>query len=217
MPRDVLLFDLDGTLVDSAGGIARALSALRAERGATPIDPDMVRPWISLGAEVLVARALGHHADDPVADLARFRTILRALPTDRDCLYPGVETALDLLERAGFTMAVITNKPEGLSRALLFDLDLTDRFVTIVGGDTTAKSKPDPAPMHHLLSALGTRPDLALLIGDSAVDAAAAQAFAIPFLLFEGGYGARECDPGHVAGSFASFVDLPGLVEQWVV
>jgi len=217
MPRDVLLFDLDGTLVDSAGGIARALSDLRAERGAGPIGADTVRPWISLGAEVLVARALGQHAADPVADLARFRTILRGLPTDPDCPYPHVRKTLDMLGQAGFTMAVITNKPEGLSRALLADLDLTRHFAAVVGGDTTPHSKPDPAPMHHVLAAVGGRPDRALLIGDSAVDAAAALAFAIPFLLFEGGYGARECDPDHVAGSFASFTQLPALIEQFVV
>ena len=214
MKRNVLLFDLDGTLVDSAGGIAAALTQLRTERGAGPIDAGTVRPWISLGAEMLVARALGIYARDPASDLARFRAFLSDLPTDPDCLYPGVEETLDQLARAGFAMAVITNKPEGLSRALLADVDLAGRFVTVVGGDTTPRGKPDPAPIRHGLAELGAQPEQAILIGDSAVDAAAARALPMPFLLFEGGYGADECDPGDVAGRFASFRDLPPLIER---
>lgn len=213
MKRDVLLFDLDGTLVDSAGGIAAALSMVRAERGAKPVDAESVRPWISLGAEALVARALGAHAGDLAADLARFRKVLSELPADPDCLYPNVRETLDLLASAPFAMAVITNKPEGLSRGLLAELNLVDRFVTIVGGDTTACPKPDPAPVRHALAALDAGPEQAILIGDSGIDAAAARAFSIPFLLFQGGYGAQECDPADVAGSFTSFHDLPALIE----
>jgi phosphoglycolate phosphatase len=214
MLRDVLLFDLDGTLVDSAGGIAAALTQVRAERGAGSIDADTVRPWISLGADVLVARALAGHAREPAGDLARFRAVLSGLPTDPDCLYPHVEETLDLLARAGFAMGVVTNKPEGLSRSLLADLQLAKRFVTIVGGDSTPYTKPDPAPILQALAALGARPERAILIGDSAIDAAAARAFLMPFLLFEGGYGADECDPADVAGRFTSFGDLPTLVGR---
>jgi len=217
MVRDVLLFDLDGTLVDSAGGIATALSQVRAERDAGPIAADTVRPWISLGADVLVARALGPHAWDSATDLVRFRAILRALPTDAGCLYPGAGRALQTFADSGFSMAVVTNKPEALSRALLADLNLLRYFVTVVGGDTAAHAKPDPAPMRHALAAIGADPERAMLIGDSAVDAAAAAAFTMPFLLFEGGYGAAECDPEHVAGRFASFAELPGLVEALVL
>ncbi len=217
MRRHVLLFDLDGTLVDSAGGIAAALTKLRAERGAGPIGADAVRPWISLGADALVARALGEHAREAAADLARFRDILKSLPTDPDCLYPQVRETLELLAAKDHAMAVITNKPEGLSRALLADLRLEKQFVTIVGGDTTGRSKPDPEPMRHVLAAVGARPDQAMLIGDSAVDAAAARGFAMPFLLFEAGYGAAECDPGDVAGRFASFHELPALIESLVL
>jgi phosphoglycolate phosphatase len=216
MQRDVLLFDLDGTLVDSAGGIAAALTRVRAERGAGPIDADTVRPWISLGADTLVARALGEHAGETEADVARFRAILSGLPIDPGCLYPGVEETLDQLAQAGFRMAVITNKPEALSRSLLADLNLSRLFATLVGGDTTPRAKPDPAPIHHALALLRARPDQAILIGDSAIDAATARAFDMPFLLFEGGYGAQECDPADVADRFASFRDLRRLIERLV-
>jgi phosphoglycolate phosphatase len=214
MKRDVLLFDLDGTLVDSAGGIAAALTHLRAERGAGPIEPDTVRPWISLGGEELVSRALGSHTGDSAADLARFRAILSSLPTDPKCLYEEVEEALDRLAEMGFAMAVVTNKPEALSRGLLTDLRLAGRFVTVVGGDTTPCSKPDPAPIRHALAALEAGPGQAMLIGDSAIDSAAARTFAIPFLLFEGGYGAAECDAADVAGRFTSFAHLPALIRR---
>lgn len=209
-----LLFDLDGTLVDSAPGIAAALTQLRVERGAGPVVADTVRPWISLGAETLVARALGEHAREPAADLARFRAVLADLPTDPTCLYSSVVETLEALGRAGFAMAVVTNKPEGLSRGLLANLHLAQHFVTVVGGDSTARPKPDPAPMHHALAALGAGPQQAMLIGDSAVDAAAARTFGMPFLLFEGGYGAGECDPADVAGRFGSFRDLPALIDR---
>jgi len=217
MRRHVLLFDLDGTLVDSAGGIAAALSRVRGERGAGPITADIVRPWISLGADALVARALGEHARDPAADLACFRAILSELPSDPDCVYPDVVETLDRLARTGFAMAVITNKPERLSRGLLADLNLGERFVEVVGGDTTAHAKPHPAPMRHILAALDAQPEQTILIGDSAVDAAAARVFAVPFLLFDGGYGAGECDPADVAGHFAAFRDLPALIERVAV
>jgi phosphoglycolate phosphatase len=214
MHRDVLLFDLDGTLVDSAGGIAAALSQIRSERGAGPIDAETVRPWISLGAGELVARSLAEVAQEPADDLARFRAILSELPVDPDCLYPNVRETLAQLAGAGFTMAVITNKPEGLSRSLLGDLDLAKWFVTVVGGDTTPRAKPDPAPMLHALAALGASAEQAMLIGDSPVDAAAARAFAMPFLLFEGGYGAADCDDADVAARFASFDGLLALIER---
>ena len=214
MRRNVLLFDLDGTLVDSAGGIATALSLLRAERGAAPIGADEVRPWISLGGDVLVARALGGLAGEPAADLARFRAILSRLPTEPDCLYPDVAETLERLAGADFAMAVVTNKPERLSLGLLADLDLARHFRAIVGGDTTPHAKPDPAPMRHALEAVGGRPEQAIMIGDSDVDAAAARFFPMPFLLFEGGYGARDCDPADVAGRFNRFRDLPALIAR---
>jgi phosphoglycolate phosphatase len=207
-----LLFDLDGTLVDSAAGIAAALSMLRVERGGMAVPATAVRPLVSLGAEVLVARALGSLARDPAADLAAFRTILAGLPANRDTIYAQVEGALATLRQAGHPIAIVTNKPEGLSRTLLHDLGLARYFGAIVGGDTADFPKPHPAPIRWALSRLAVPAHDAVLIGDSHVDAGAARACGIPFILYAGGYGADDCAPADVAARFDDFDDLPGLI-----
>ena len=193
MRRDIVLFDLDGTLVDSAPGIARALTQLCLARGAEPIDAARVRPWISLGVGPLVAHALGEHGGDAAADVAAFRTMLGAIPADPAWLYPGVSAALAELTASGLTIAVVTNKPEGLSRALLSDLGLQTGITAVVGGDSTARCKPFPDPIDHALALLRAARTHCLFVGDSEVDAAAAAATGLPFLLFTGGYGADRC------------------------
>jgi phosphoglycolate phosphatase len=212
--RDVLFFDLDGTLVDSAPTIAAALSALRTERGGSALASEAIRPWISLGVDRLVANALEGVAGESEADVAAFRARLRDIPNDRSCLYPGVEETLRSLRAAGAQMAVITNKPEALSRALLDDVGLGQMFVAIVGGDTARRPKPHPAPIEHALSLLDVSAERCWFIGDSEVDAAAARTFSIPFLLFTGGYGAERCCVDDVYRVFDDFAALPGLLRQ---
>ena len=212
--RDVLLFDLDGTLVDSAPGIALALSRLSSARGGGVVPTDRVRPLVSLGAEALVGRALGPVAGDSAADVVAFRTILAALPADPASLYPDVSITLDALAEAGFAMGIVTNKPERLSLTLIEGLGLGRHFQALVGGDTTGRAKPHPAPLELALHRLGTTATRAIFIGDSAVDAGAARALALPFVLFERGYGAASCDRRDVAAAFDRFADLPGILAN---
>ena len=212
MKPEAALFDLDGTLVDSAPGIVRALNQVRAERGGEPLQAAAVRPWISLGADALVAAALGPFARRPDEDLQAFRSRLLDLPADPADVYPGVTEALEALADAGLQMAVVTNKPEGLSVALLDQLDLSRWFGAVVGGDTTARPKPDPAPSRAALQALGREPDGTVFVGDSRVDADAADGIGMPFYLYEGGYGAADCPDALVAARFARFAELPGLL-----
>ena len=208
-----LLFDLDGTLVDSAITIALALSQLSASRGGADVAVARVRGLVSQGAAVLVREGLGPVAGDPEEDLAAFRAILAGIPAQSDLIYPGVIDALAELSAAGHACAVVTNKPERLARLLLDQLDLTQYFAAIVGGDTLAVCKPDPAPLRHALATLGcTMPGV--MIGDSPVDARAASAADVPFALFLGGYEPDGCRPEQVAGRFAHFADLPALVGQ---
>jgi phosphoglycolate phosphatase len=213
-PRVGLLFDLDGTLVDSAAGIASALSTILRERGGSAVGPEVVRPMVSLGADALVRGALGEHARDTAQDLAAFRAVLRELAPDPASVFPGVRKALADFTTAGYPMAIVTNKPEGLSRALLQDLNLIDYFSAIVGGDTAANSKPDPAPVILALARIGVASDRAMFIGDSEVDAGAALACRIPFLLYEGGYGALACHSDHVHARFDDFSQLSGLIAS---
>lgn len=210
----VLLFDLDGTLVDSAKGIAMALSILRTSRGGDVVDVARVRPLVSRGVSALVEDTLGSFACDSAEDVKEFRHILQNVPMDTFMIYPGVVDALRSLKVAEHRFAIITNKPEKISRDLLDKLDLTQFFGVIVGGDSLPVCKPNPRPLHHALDALGVGSCDAMMIGDSDVDAKAAAAAHVPFLLFEGGYGAKECDGLAVAGRFADFADLFTLVDR---
>ena len=212
MSGRAVLFDLDGTLVDSAPAIAAALSQVRIARGAAPISAEQVRPWISLGAPELVRLALGGAAREPSADLEAMRSALRELPTPPDSLYPGVVRLLQALQAGGLRLAVVTNKPEALARKLLDELALSAYFDAVVGGDSTPHPKPHPAPLRAALMMLDVPAAEAVLVGDSAVDAAAAEGMALPFHLFEGGYGAAECDGYRVSSRFATHAELRPLL-----
>lgn len=217
MATGALLFDLDGTLVDSAADIARALSIVSIERGGQAILPATVRPLVSLGATTLVRRVLGPVAGDEADDLAAFRSVLASLLPDPAIVFDGVRDALGAFAAAGFAMAIVTNKPELLSRQLLQALALDHYFGAIVGGDSTAASKPDRAPLDLALRHLGMSSDGAMMIGDSAVDAEAAQACGVPFILYSAGYDALGCSNWPVAARFDDFEQLSSLIDELVV
>lgn len=195
-------------------GIAVALSVVAAARGGGSIGPDRVRPLVSRGVVELVAGALGPLAGDSAADVHAFRAALAEVSADPGVIFPGVVSALEQFGGMGMPMAVVTNKPEHLARRLLRDLGLTAYFQAIVGGDTLAIAKPDPAPLRHALAAIGGHSCEALMIGDSAVDAQAAAAAGLPFVLYEGGYGAGECAGHDVAHRFSSFEALIEVIER---
>ena len=208
MALRAVLFDLDGTLVDSAPAIAAALSAVRRARDAGPIPPHMVRPWISLGAPELVRRGLGIVSRSPEDDLTEFRRVLAVTPTRVDSLYPGVRQMLTGLRAASLDLAIVTNKPESLARRLLQALDLEEPFGAIVGGDSVATCKPDPGSSLAALAALGHDPKDAVFVGDSLVDAQTAAALGLPFHLYEGGYGTDGCAQVRTASRFSSHLVL---------
>ena len=209
-----LLFDLDGTLVDSAHGVASALAQVSEARGGPPVEVDQVRSLISLGADVLVREALGHAARDAIDDLSEFRRILRSLPPDPRAIFDGVILALSTFRKASYPMAVVTNKPADLSRSLLEGLGLAGHFDVVVGGDTAPFCKPHPAPVEWALERLHRSKERAVLIGDSDVDALAAKSCAIPFILYEGGYGSSRCAPNDIAAQFRQFDDLPDKIIE---
>lgn len=212
--RPALLFDLDGTLVDSALGIAAALSRVSAERGGGAVDVALVRTLVSEGAQVLVTTALGELAGEPAADLAAFRAMLRGIPADPAMIYPGVLHALEVLRDEGFPCAIVTNKPEALARQLLDELHLSRFFGAVVGGDTLPVCKPDPAPLLHAVDLLRCGRAGAWMIGDSKVDAAAAAAAGMRFALFEGGYGPQDVEAPCPVWSFAKHDELGGLLDH---
>lgn len=204
--KTALLFDLDGTLVDSARGIAVALSELSRSRGGPEVDVRLVRGLVSRGAEMLVRESLGEVAEDSVADVAAFRAILRNVPNDPATVFPGAAAVVAELAQT-HPMAIVTNKPEALAIGLLRDVGLAPYFQAVVGGDTLSRAKPDAAPLLHALHRIGHMGD-AVLIGDSEIDARAAAAATMPFFLYEGGYEPGGCSKLPVAGRFAHFHEL---------
>jgi len=190
------LFDLDGTLVDSAPDITAALNnALRAIDRPT-VDEELTRRWVGHGSRVLIERALEHI--DAGAAAADERTMARAMDAfiahyrahiaDASRPYPGVVDALDALTRRGARLAVVTNKLSSLSEQLLVALRLRPFFAAVVGGDTLAKRKPDAAPALHACRCMNVVASDALFVGDSTTDVETARAAGCPVVCVRDGY-----------------------------
>jgi len=174
----LLVFDLDGTLVDSSRDIAAAANAAlaRVAPGAAPIPLDAVLSYVGEGARLLVERCLAHVGSGLTADevLPVYLECYASRLLDTTYLYPGIPEALEALARP--TLAVLTNKPGDMSRAILDGLGVGPRFARVWGpGDVPAR-KPDPAGLVRLIAELGSSPDETWMIGDSATDVAAARA-----------------------------------------
>lgn len=173
-----LLLDLDGTLVDSLADIAASANHVRAAFGLGPLSHGAVRAMVGDGAALLLRRALAE-LGEPV-DVATAWPIYdehhRQQCTDMVVPYPGVVSHLDAWHEAGRRMAVVTNKPERFARQILEHLALDRYFSAVVGGDTTPVRKPDPAPLHAALEALGAAPADAFMVGDGIQDLRAGRA-----------------------------------------
>ncbi len=212
-----IVFDLDGTLVDSAPDIHAAANAFLAERGHDPLDLARVTSFIGNGVPVLlerVLRAVGEAADPASlqAALPRFNEIYGAAPCALSKLYPGVAESLTALRAAGFRLGICTNKPEVPARQMLKDLGIDGYFTALVGGDSLPERKPDPAPLRRAAGDLGVDTSDLVYVGDSEVDAATAEAAGVPFLLFTEGYRKSPVEAIAHRASFASYRHLGPLV-----
>ena len=216
-----ILFDLDGTLLDTAGDIALALSRAFADHGHQGPPPAAVRQMIGKGAPVLVERAvaaqgLGLAPAGQAALLERFFHHYGRLQELDECAaqpYPGAREALVALHAAGLPLGVVTNKYHRFATGLLQRLDLAGYLRVVVGGDTCERRKPDPMPLLHACAQLDVVPSTALMVGDSSNDVDAARAAGMPVVLVPYGYTEGQdprlwpCD--HLVDSLA---DLPGLI-----
>jgi phosphoglycolate phosphatase len=192
MPATVV-FDLDGTLVDTAPDLHAALNAILAREGLSPVAFDAARPMIGGGARTLMERGLAARgrvlATAEVDKLyADFVAHYAGHIADRSRPFPGVETALDALAERGYRLVVCTNKLEWLSVRLLDLLGLKPRFAAICGQDTFGVQKPDPTMLLKTIEAGGGTPDRAVMVGDSLTDIATARAAGIPVVAVEFGY-----------------------------
>ena len=206
-----VVFDLDGTLIDSAPDIQGVANALLAEEGAAPLSLAETRAFIGSGAPVFVARmrqARGLPESAQARLLAEFVDRYDAA-VDLTRPYPGAVAALDALAAAGCAIGLCTNKPLRPCRAVLAHLGLLDRFATLVAGDSLPERKPDPAPLRAALEGLGAGP--AIYVGDSEVDAACARRAGVPFLLFTEGYRKAPVQDLPHDAAFSDFAALPDL------
>jgi len=210
-PWTLVLFDLDGTLVDSAADIAEAVNRLLDELGHAREDEALVRAWIGLGAHALVDSALRHAGSrSRVVDV-----MPRFMEHYEDCLllnarlYPGTAEMLDALAAAGVAMSMATNKPERMARVLSEAMGIDHHFAHVVGGDTLAERKPSAMPLLHLAALHGVAAKDTLMVGDSEADAGAARAAGMDLVLVRHGY-PRDFDLER-AGAVAVMDSLEGL------
>jgi phosphoglycolate phosphatase len=207
--RRLAIFDLDGTLVDSVDDLAAAVNHGLAEVGLPPRTRDEVRGMIGNGARVLMERAVGPHRDRLDAALVAWREHYAAHLLDATRPYPGV---VEVLARAGRSLAVASNKPGAMVRQILDGLGLSALFAEVLGGGD-APPKPDPTGVRAILSRLGVAPEDAVLVGDSAVDAATARNACITFVAVTWGLSSREDLLG--AGS-VHLVDRAADLAPWL-
>lgn len=187
-----VLFDLDGTLLDTVEDLAEAANRTLAELARPPRSIDEIREFVGKGIPNLVRRCMteGMQAseDEIQGAIARFREHYAIVNGSRSRVYAGVIETLEAMRASGLALACVTNKAEAFTRPLLERMGLAEFFPVVVSGDTLAVKKPDPAVLLHACEQLGVSQHDALMIGDSANDASAARGASMPVLLVTYGY-----------------------------
>jgi len=188
-----VVFDLDGTLVDTAPDLAQSMNAVLAAHGRGHVPLEHVRHMVGQGARVLMARAMeatGAPADGAQLDALydQFLEHYLAHIADLSQPFPGMVAQLERCRDAGYQMGICTNKPESASLLLLEELELTGYFGSVIGGDTLEVKKPDPEHIHETVRRAGGRRGHAVMVGDSANDIDAARAAAVPVVAVSFGY-----------------------------
>lgn len=189
-----LLFDLDGTLIDSAPDLAQAVDAMLAELGRPLAGEEQVRDWVGNGAARLVKRALTREWDGE-PQKALFERALRLFfhyygdnLVDRTRLYPGVREGLDELLSCGMKLGIVTNKPARFTLPILARLGIYDEFDVVVAGDTLDQKKPHPLPLLYAARDLGLPPSEVVMVGDSMNDVTAAREAGMAIVCVPYGY-----------------------------
>lgn len=227
MPRPIIVFDLDGTLIDTAPDLLSSLNHSLGVGGVAPVNVERFRQHAGMGGRVMIERAFAA-ANAPLARDEHERLVDVFLQhygagiPGQSQPYPGVLAALDRFEREGFALAICTNKPERFSRHLMQSLGLAGRFGAICGADTFTYRKPDARHLFDTIAAAGGDRDRALMVGDSRTDIDTAKAAGIPVVAVDFGYTdrhVREFEPSAVISHFdelttALFERLSGPRDQ---
>jgi len=217
---ELVLIDLDGTLVDSLPDIAFCVDSMLTELAMPTAGQERVRQWVGNGTDILVRRSIAGNLDGEVDEqlLARALPLFTALyakhTSERSRVYDGVVAGLDFLRTTGAALACVTNKASVFTHKLLSEMELDDYFSLVISGDTLARNKPDPLPLLHAARHFAVAPEQGLLIGDSANDVKAARAAGLRIVCVSYGYNhgndIRASLPDAVIDSLA---ELPTLFE----
>lgn len=213
-----VIFDLDGTLIDSAAAICDNANVLMAEQGLPPLDVKEAQRYIGNGARRFLELALKARdgAYDPAtfeSHLARLNDIYANAPADANPRYPGVQALLETLhQRDDLALGMCTNKPTAPTRVIVEAYGWADMFGTVIGGDELAERKPHPLPLLTAIERL--KADAAVYVGDSEVDAATAAAAKIPFVLYTEGYRKTPVADISADAVFSDYDHLLAIIDR---
>jgi phosphoglycolate phosphatase len=218
-PR-AILFDFDGTLIDSAPDLRTSVNIVLAQDKLGPVDVEAVRAMIGNGIRKLVERAYeacgqaleSRDLDD--REVAMTRVYAEHL-TDDTFVYPGVSEALVMARERGIKCAVVTNKPIAATFAILSHFGLADSFCAVIGGDQNIPRKPAPDPLWAALNELDVACADAVMVGDSVADVTAARAAGVAVIAVAGGYSKIPADALNADKAIASLNDLSDALSQW--
>lgn len=218
---ELIMIDVDGTLVDSVPDLAYCIDETMKQIGLPVRGETAVRDWVGNGVIRLTERAVANDLDAPHDEalfekaMPIFNALYAENTSKRSMLYPGVREGVDYLKSTGIKIGCITNKAEQFTHPLLKDLGLWNDFEIVISGDTLAKKKPDPLPLLHGAKELGADPKNSLMLGDSTSDVKAARAAGFDIICMSYGYnhGAdiRDSNPDVVIDSMA---ELAGLIKK---
>lgn len=198
---DCVLFDLDGTLVDSAQDLLAATNRVLAGMGRAPLGLEAFRPIVSKGARAMLALAFpdldADRRDCMVPELLEYYADAIA---EHSVAFEGIESLLQRIERAGLRWGIVTNKPEALARSVVHAMGWSDRCAVLIGGDTLAAKKPDPAQLLHACELLKTTPGRCVYVGDDERDVQAARAAGMASIVALWGYREAHDDPATWGG-----------------
>ena len=217
---EMILIDVDGTLVDSVPDLAYCVDEMMKRLDMPVRGDEKVRQWVGNGVERLVRRALidqlDGEPDEALFDRAYpiFLELYANNHSGRSSLYPGVVEGLDYMQAAGFRLGCVTNKAAQFTIPILKALNIHDRFESIICGDTLPKKKPDPLPLLHSAELLGVSPENSLMLGDSMSDVKAARAAGFQIICMSYGYNhGVDIHDSHPDVVIDSMVELEGILE----
>lgn len=211
-----VLFDLDGTLLDTAPDLANALNAVLESNGHAPLPFDAIRPVVSHGGKALIELGFEMQSDHPEFEPRRLELLDYYLNNiaQYTCLFPGMDEVLESIESQGLNWGIVTNKPAWLTDPLLEALKLDQRAAAIVSGDTLPERKPHPAPLLHACELIGSKPEHCLYVGDAERDIQAGHNAGMPTLVAMFGYLMAEDKPEEWGAN--ALIRHPAEILDWI-